>query len=116
MAAQVCASAKFQKVFNVWQKPGHDAGQEHSCAPMPVVSNGQVFAVLHAVEKTFLVAEPIQLIALASPEAYYLVAPPRYRSGPPLQCAKWKVAVTANESTGKSAKGTPAGSEVISAS
>ena len=32
--------------------------------------NGPVVATLHAVEKTFLVAQPIQLIALTSPEAY----------------------------------------------
>ena len=32
--------------------------------------NGSVVAMLHAVEKTFLVAQPIQLIALTSPEAY----------------------------------------------
>ena len=56
----------------MWQKPGHDAGQEHIYAPTPVVSmsNGLVVAMLHAVEKTFLVAQPIQLIALTSPEAY----------------------------------------------
>ena len=35
--------------------------------------NGPVVATLHAVEKTFLVAQPIQLIALTSPEAYWLV-------------------------------------------
>ena len=33
--------------------------------------NGSVVAMLHAVEKTFLVAQPIQLIALTSPEAYW---------------------------------------------
>ena len=87
MAARVCALAKFPKSLQmdftsqlpvtsghctVWQKPGHDAGQEHSYAPTPVVSmsNGLVVAMLHAVEKTFLVAQPIQLIALTSPEAY----------------------------------------------
>ena len=32
--------------------------------------NGSVVAMFHAVEKTFLVAQPIQLIALTSPEAY----------------------------------------------
>ena len=32
--------------------------------------NGSAVAMLHAVEKTFLVAQPIQLVALASPEAY----------------------------------------------
>ena len=32
--------------------------------------NGAAVAMLHAVEKTFLVAQPIQLIALTSPEAY----------------------------------------------
>ena len=35
--------------------------------------SGSVVAMLHAVEKTFLVAQPIQLIALTSPEAYQLV-------------------------------------------
>ena len=56
----------------VWQKPGHDAGQEHSYAPSPVVSmsKGSMVAMLHAVEKAFLVAQPIQLVALASPVAY----------------------------------------------
>ena len=53
MAARVCALAKFptslQMDFTsqlpvtsghctVWQKPGHEAGQEHSYAPTPVVS------------------------------------------------------------------------------
>ena len=87
MAARVCALAKFPKSLQmdfttqlpvtsghctVWQKPGHDAGQEHSYAPTPDVSmsNGLVVATLNAVEKTFLVAQPIQLIALTSPEAY----------------------------------------------
>ena len=28
-------------------------------------------AMLHAVEKTFLVAQPVQLVALTSPEACY---------------------------------------------
>ena len=56
----------------VWQKPGHDAGQEHSYAPSPVVSmsKGSMVAMLHAVEKAFLAAQPIQLVALASPVAY----------------------------------------------
>ena len=31
--------------------------------------NGAVVAMLHAVEKTFLVAQPMQLVALTSPEA-----------------------------------------------
>ena len=53
MAARVCALVKFPKSLQmdftsqlpvtsghctVWQKPGHDAGQEHSYAPTPVVS------------------------------------------------------------------------------
>ena len=56
----------------VWQKPGHEAGQEHSYAPSPVVSmsKGSIVAMLHAVEKAFLVAQPIQLVALASPVAF----------------------------------------------
>ena len=31
---------------------------------------GSMVAMLHAVEKAFLVAQPIQLVALASPVAY----------------------------------------------
>ena len=31
--------------------------------------NGVAVAMLHAVEKTFLVAQPMQLVALTSPEA-----------------------------------------------
>ena len=59
----------------VWQKPGHDAGQEHGKAPSSVVSmlKGSMVAMLHAVEKAFLVAQPIQLVALASPVACKLV-------------------------------------------
>ena len=53
MAARVYALAKFPKSLQmdftsqlpvtsghctVWQNPGHDAGQEHSYAPTPVVS------------------------------------------------------------------------------
>ena len=33
--------------------------------------NGVAVAMLHAVEKTFLVAQPVQLVALTSPEACY---------------------------------------------
>ena len=33
--------------------------------------NGVAVAMLHAVEKTFLVAQPMQLVALTSPEACY---------------------------------------------
>ena len=35
----------------------------HSC------QTGVAIAMLHAVEKTFLVAQPMQLVALTSPEA-----------------------------------------------
>ena len=35
----------------------------HPCQP------GVAVAMLHAVEKTFLVAQPMQLVALTSPEA-----------------------------------------------
>ena len=56
----------------VWQKHGHDAGPEHGYALMQVMSiskwiNG-CYAD-HAVENTFLVAQPIQLVALTSQEA-----------------------------------------------
>ena len=87
MAALVCALAKFPKSLQrdfasqlpvtsghctVWQKHGHDAGPEHSNAPSPVVSMSRWISgcYAYAVEKTFLVAQPIQLIALTSPEAY----------------------------------------------
>ena len=89
MAARVCALAKFPKSLQmdftsqlptsghctVWQKHGHDAGPEHCYAPTPVVSMSKwiMVAMLHAVEKAFLVAQPIQLVALASPVAYKLV-------------------------------------------
>ena len=39
--------------------------QLHPC------QNGAAVAVLHAVEKTFLVAQPMQLVALTSREACY---------------------------------------------
>ena len=87
MAARVCALAKSPKSLQmdftsqlpvtsghctVWQKHGHDAVPSiamlqrrlHPC------QSGSVVAMLHAVEKTFLVAQPIQLVALTSPEAY----------------------------------------------
>ena len=41
--------------------------------------NGAVVAMLHAVEKTFLVAQPMQLVALTSPEACYQVVIKRWR-------------------------------------
>ena len=41
--------------------------QVRSTAPC---QNGSVVAMLHAVEKTFFVAQPIQLVALTSPVAY----------------------------------------------
>ena len=55
------------------QKHGHDAGQEYRNAPVPVASMSKwsSVAMLHAVEKTFLVAQPVQLVALTSPEACY---------------------------------------------
>ena len=37
------------------------------------MSKGSIVAMLHAVEKAFLVAQPIQLVAVASPVAYQLV-------------------------------------------
>ena len=97
MAARSCALAKFPKSLQmdftsqlpvtsghctVWQKHGHDAGPEHSYAPTPVVSMSKwiMVAMLHAVEKAFLVAQPIQLIALTSPEAYELVVFRQWRS------------------------------------
>ena len=57
----------------VRQKHGHDAGQEYRNAPAPVASMSKwsSVAMLHAVEKTFLVAQPVQLVALTSPEACY---------------------------------------------
>ena len=41
--------------------------------------NGAVVAMLHAVEKTFLVAQPMQLVALTSPEACYQVVIKQWR-------------------------------------
>ena len=87
MAARVCALAKFPKSLQmdftsqlpvtsghctVWQKHGHDAGPEHSHAPTPAVSMSKRISGCYAScrGKTFLVAQPIQLIALTSPEAY----------------------------------------------
>ena len=59
----------------VWQKPGHDAGQEHSYAPTPVVSlsKGSVVAMLHAVEKAFLVAQPMHSTGCAHKSSGILV-------------------------------------------
>ena len=84
MAARVCAPAKFPKSLQMdftSQLPvtsGHctvcknlvKAGQKHSYAPLPIASLSKWISgcVLHAVEKTFLAAQPIQLIALASPK------------------------------------------------
>ena len=56
----------------VWQNHGHDAGQEYRNAPTPFafMSTGVTIAMLHAVEKTVLVAQPMQLVALTSPERH----------------------------------------------
>ena len=87
-SAQVCALAKSQKRLQkdftsrllvtsghttVRQNHGHDAGQEYRNAPTPVASMSKwsSVAMLHAVEKTFLVAQPVQLVALTSPVACY---------------------------------------------
>ena len=48
------------------QVPSIDMLQRRLCP----CQSGSVVAMLHAVEKTFLVAQPIQLVALTSPEAY----------------------------------------------
>ena len=87
IAARVCALAKLPKSLQmhftsqlpvtsgyctVWQKRGHNAGQEHSYAPTPVVSMSKWISgcyVDFAVEKTFLVAQPMQLVAHTSQEA-----------------------------------------------
>ena len=88
MSAQVCALAKSQKGLQkdftsrllvtsghttLRQNHGHDAGQEYRNAPTPVASMSKwsSVAMLHAVEKTFLVAQPVQLVALTSPVACY---------------------------------------------
>ena len=61
--------------------------------------SGSVVAMLHAVEKTFLVAQPIQLIALTSPEAHELVV---FSGGHSKR----------RKPAGKGAKGTPPRREV----
>ena len=55
----------------VWQNNGHDAGQEYRNAPTPVASMSKWSSGSYAAcrGKTFLVAQPIQLVALTSPEA-----------------------------------------------
>ena len=58
----------------MWQKHGHDAGPEHGHALMQVISISKWISGCyadHAVENTFLVAQPIQLVALTSQEAYW---------------------------------------------
>ena len=55
------------------QNSGHDAGKEYRNAPTPIASMSKwsSVAMLHAVEKTILVAQPVQLVALTSPVACY---------------------------------------------
>ena len=73
VGAGLCSSKVSQKGFKrtllqiaghttVRQNHGHDAGQEYRNAPTPVASMSKwsSVAVLHAVEKTFLVAQPVQ--------------------------------------------------------
>ena len=81
LSAQVCALAKSPKKASnvtsghttVRQNHGHNAGQEYRNAPTSVASMSKwsSVAMLHAVEKTFLAAQPVQLVALTSPEACY---------------------------------------------
>ena len=91
MAAIVCALAKSQQSRQMdftspspvtssncteWQKPGHNASSGHWCALTQVRSLSKWISGCyagHAVENTFLVAQPMQLVAHTSQEAYWLV-------------------------------------------
>ena len=96
MAAQVCAPAKSQKkasnglhfLITSDQRPHYSVAEPWSQCRSGVsqCSNASCFHVmesggmLHALEKTFLVVQPMQLIALTSPEACYQPVIKQWRS------------------------------------